>query len=64
MCATSKPSNIKLGLYMSIHVPSFPWESVSMDFVGGFPMSRKDHDYLCVVVDRLNKMCVLVPCKK
>jgi hypothetical protein len=64
MCATRKPSNKKLGLYMPLPVPSHPWESVSMDFVGGFPMSRKGHDYLYVVVDRFRKMCVLVPCKK
>jgi hypothetical protein len=35
-----------------------------MDFVGGLPMSRKGHDYLYVVVDRFNKMCILMPCKK
>jgi hypothetical protein len=35
-----------------------------MGFVGGFPISRKGHDYLYVVVDRFNKMCVLIPCKK
>ena len=64
MCAISKPSNIKLGLYTPLPIPSRPWESVSMDFVGGLPMSRKGHDYLYVVVDSFNKMCVLIPCKK
>jgi hypothetical protein len=49
---------------MPLPVPSRPWESVSMDFVGGLPMSRKGHDYLYVVVDRFRKMCVLMPCKK
>ena len=41
MCATSKPSNRKLGLYTPLLVPSRLWESVSMDFVVGLPMSRK-----------------------
>ena len=27
-------------------------------------MSRMGHDYLYVVVDRFNKMCILMPCKK
>ena len=64
MCATSQPSNKKLGLYTPLLVPSCPWESVSMDFVGGLPMSRKGHDYLYVVMDRFSKMCILMPCKK
>ena len=59
MCATSKHSNRKLGLYIPLLVPSHQWESVSMDFVGGLPMSRKGNYYLYVVVDRFSKMCIL-----
>ena len=64
MCATIKPSNRKLGLYTPLPIPSRPWESVSMDFVGGLPKSRKSHDYLYVVVDMFSKMCILTPCNK
>jgi hypothetical protein len=63
MCEIRKPSNKNLGLYTTLSIPSRRWESISMDFVGGFPMSRKGHDYLYAVVDRFNKMCVLIPCK-
>jgi hypothetical protein len=35
-----------------------------MDFVGGLPKSKKNHDYLYVVVERFSKMCILMPCKK
>lgn len=34
-----------------------------MDFVGGFPLSRRILDYFYVVVDQFRKMCVLMPCK-
>ena len=64
MCSTCNPTNRKLGLYSPLPVPSHPWESISMDFVGGLPMSRGGHDYLYVVVDRFSKMCILIPCKK
>jgi hypothetical protein len=64
LCATSNPSDIKLGLYTLLPVPSRPWENISMDFVGGIPMSKKNHDCIYVVVDHFNKMCILMPCKK
>lgn len=62
--STGNPSNRKLGLYTPLLVPLQPWESVFMHFVEGFPMSRVGHDYLYVVMDRFNKMCILIPCKK
>ena len=61
LCAISKRSNRKLGFYTPLMVPSHPWESISMDFVGGLPMSRKGHDYLYVMVDRFGKMFILMP---
>jgi len=64
LCATSKPSNIKLGLYTPLLVPSCPWEIISMDFVGGLPMYKRNHDYIYVVVDCFRKMCIFMPCKK
>jgi hypothetical protein len=64
MRSTCKPTNIKLGLYSSLPVPSHPWESISMDFVGGLPMSKGGHDYFYIVVDRFSNMCILMPCKK
>ena len=64
MCSTRKTSNRKIGLYMPLPVPLRPWDNISMDFVGGLPMSRRGHDYLYVVVDKFSKMCILIPCKK
>jgi hypothetical protein len=34
-----------------------------MDFMGGLSTIHKGHDYLFVVVDRLKKMFILMPCK-
>jgi hypothetical protein len=61
ICATYKPSNKKMGLYTPILVPTRPWESISMEFVGDLLMSRIGHYYLYVVVDRFNKMCIIMP---
>jgi hypothetical protein len=48
VCFTCNTTNIKLGIYSPLHVPSHPWESISMDFVGCLPMSKGGHDYLYV----------------
>jgi hypothetical protein len=37
---------------------------ISLDFAGGLPRTRKEHDYMFVVVVRFSKMCILTPCKK
>jgi hypothetical protein len=64
MCSTCNPTNRKMGIYSQLNVTSHLWESISMDIVEGLPMSKWGHDYLYVVVDRFNKMCILMPCKK
>ena len=64
MFFVSNPSNRKLRLYTPLTILGHPWEIVSMEFVGGLPMSRKGQDYLYVVVDRFSKMCILIPSKK
>ena len=39
-CKTSKPNNQKpYGLLNPLSVPSYPWESIGMDFVGPLPES-------------------------
>ena len=64
LCCTNKLSNMKLGLYQLLPVPSHPLECICMDFRGGLPMAKKDHDYLFIVVDRFSKMYILISCKK
>jgi hypothetical protein len=35
-----------------------------MYFMGGFPTTRKGHEYLLVVVESFSKTCILKTCKK
>jgi hypothetical protein len=63
LCCTSKPSNMKQGLYHPLYVPTQPWKKKFMDFVGVLPTTWKGHDYLFMVVDRFRKMFILIPCK-
>jgi hypothetical protein len=34
-----------------------------MDFVGVLPTTKNVHDYIFLVVDRFNKMCILMTSK-
>jgi hypothetical protein len=44
----------------SLPIPTCPWESIGMDFIGPFPESN-GFDYLLVVICRLTSMVHLVP---
>jgi hypothetical protein len=60
-CHTSKSNSQKpVGLLHPLPIPSRPWGSIGMDFVGPFPKS-KGCDYLWVIICRLTSMVHLVP---
>jgi hypothetical protein len=60
-CQTNKASNQKpQGLLRTLPIPSKPWESVGMDFLGPFPPSEGSN-YLLVVICRLTSMVHLIP---
>eukprot|EP00975_Prorocentrum_lima_P043412 9115515-Prorocentrum_lima.AAC.1 len=47
---------------MAMPIPLRPWISVTMDFICGLPMSDGGNDRILVVMDRLSRMCHLIPC--
>ena len=64
-CKISKPVNQKpYGLLNPLSVPSYPWESIGMDFVGPLPESgNRDglFDSITVVICLLTSMVHLIP---
>ena len=64
-CKTSKPNNQKpYGLLNPLPVPTYPWESIGVDFVGPLPESgNRDgiFDSLTVVICLLTSMVHLIP---
>jgi hypothetical protein len=50
---------------MCLETPSQPWEGVTMDFVTDVPESMAlGHTGILVIVDRLTKMVIYLPCRK
>ena len=43
------------GMMQEFSIPTWKWEEINMDFVIGLPPSRRHHDSIWVVVDRLTK---------
>ena len=61
-CQRNKTSTQKPpGLLQPLPIPEAPWDSVSMDFVTGLPLTDRKHDAILVVVDRLTKMTHVIP---
>jgi Integrase zinc binding domain len=61
ICQTTKSSTQRVpGLLHSLLIPSQPWSSIAMDFVGPFPESN-GYNYLWVVICHLTLMVHLVP---
>jgi hypothetical protein len=67
-CATSKASNqAPMGMLKTIAVPSRPWQSIGIDFVGPLPESKNRngaYDMICVIIDHLTSMVHLTPTKQ
>lgn len=67
-CKRSKPDNQRpYGQLNPLSVPSRPWESIGIDFVGPLPLSKNrngEYDMIAVIIDRLTSMVHLVPSRQ
>ena len=46
----------KLGdMTQEINIPTWKWDSINTNFITGLPRTRRQHDSICVIVDRITK---------
>ncbi|KAJ2917715.1 hypothetical protein MD484_g2704, partial [Candolleomyces efflorescens] len=68
VCMQHKSSNQRpYGLLNPLNLPTQPWESIGIDFVGPLPTSENrdgKFDMLTVIIDRLTGMVRLVPSRE
>ncbi|WMV41618.1 hypothetical protein MTR67_035003 [Solanum verrucosum] len=43
------------GLSQNIPIPTWKWEKINMDFIVGLPRTRRQHDSIWVIIDRMTK---------
>ena len=60
---TTVPRDKTPGLLKPLPIPDRPWQHVSIDFKS-FPKDKKGFDAIMVVVDRLGKRTISIPCQK
>jgi hypothetical protein len=61
LCQQAKGTNTKpVGKLHPLPVPTKPWDSIEMDFIGPFPKSR-GYNYLWVIICRMTSMVHLIP---
>ncbi|KAH0683010.1 hypothetical protein KY289_020762 [Solanum tuberosum] len=51
------------GMAQNIELPEWKWEMINMDFITWFPQSRRQHDSIWLIVDRMTKSAHLLPIK-
>lgn len=51
------------GLLQPHGIPEWKWDTISIDFIIGLPMSDHRHDAIMVVVDMLSKVAHFIPVK-
>jgi transposase InsO family protein len=52
------------GLLQPLAISDSRWHTITMDFITGLPTTAKGRDSILVVVDKLSKMVIMIPCKK
>ncbi|XP_073035232.1 uncharacterized protein [Primulina eburnea] len=67
--ANTAPYSVKIehqrpaGTLLSLPIPQWKWEHITMDFVTGLPRTPKGYNSIWVIVDRLTKSAHFLPVK-
>ena len=51
------------GLAHNIELAEWNWEMVNMYFITGLPRSRKQHDSICVIINRMTRLALFLSVK-
>ena len=63
-CKQAKSNVMPYRLYIFLLVPKEPCVDISMNFILGLFRSRKERDFILVIVDRFSKKTHFISCHK
>jgi transposase InsO family protein len=64
-CQRNKASTqLPQGLLQALEIPDTRWQTVTMDFITGLPITEKRYDSVLVVVDKFSKLVHYIPTHK
>ena len=65
VCRRVKAEHQRLaGLLQPLAIPEWKFDHIEMDFVTGFPKSKRGNDAIFVVIDKLTKVAHFLPIKE
>ena len=65
VCRRVKAEHLRpAGLLQPLAFPEWKFEHIEMDFVTGFPKSKRGNDAIFVVIDKLTKVAHFLPIKE
>ena len=52
------------GTLQPLAIPEWKWDKISMDFITGFPRTKRGNNAIFVVIDRLSKVAHFLPVRE
>jgi hypothetical protein len=60
-CQHNKSYGVQPGQLQYVELPDNKWDVITMDFITGLPTTRRKHNMVFVVVDKLTKLTHIIP---
>ena len=64
VCRVKAEHQRPAGTLQPLAIPEWKWDKISMDFITGFPRTKRGNNAIFVVIDRLSKVAHFLPVRE